>query len=136
VGKSGQNLETERHKLQEEPAQRGGQDADLIDALPILTGRLDTAPEDLRRARFDAYGLRVRYKRVRDAATITVTVTGQALATLQDSAQAVADAKRCCPCSVCPRRDSNPHCSAFKAPASAVGLRGRPGALVTGTHPG
>jgi hypothetical protein len=25
----------------------------------------------------------------------------------------------------CPRRDSNPHSSAFKAPASAVGLRGR-----------
>lgn len=30
-----------------------------------------------------------------------------------------------CACSRYPRRDSNPHSSAFKAPASAVGLRGR-----------
>lgn len=30
-----------------------------------------------------------------------------------------------------PRRDSNPHCSAFKAPASAIGLRG-PGIRLDG----
>ena len=35
--------------------------------------------------------------------------------------------------SLCPRRDSNPHCGAFKAPASAVGLRGpHPGATRLG----
>ena len=36
----------------------------------------------------------------------------------------------------CPRRDSNPHSSAFKAPASAVGLRGLGASLGPAAGPG
>jgi len=91
-------LEDERRRLHHRPTTSGGrQDPALIDALPILRANLATAPEDLQRELCDAYRLQVRYDQARTEVTVTVTLTADALPTLQAAAHAIDAYRRSTP---------------------------------------
>jgi hypothetical protein len=56
-------------------AQRGPGDPALLEALPQLDLRLDSAPETIQRAIYDAFELRLRYSRPREEIAISVMIT-------------------------------------------------------------
>ncbi|MFB9629377.1 hypothetical protein [Nonomuraea helvata] len=52
---------------------------DLLDRLPILTGKLANAPEELQRELFEVFNLEIRYDARTNVATIRVTLDGDTM---------------------------------------------------------
>lgn len=130
---------------EQEPDSPTADQIDILDALPQLAINLHRAPIELLDRLFDLIQLTITIHYQSDEATIRVVLPADhiaAVGTITEAAstQHAADCPNPpgqgqCACWSCPRSESNRHCSAFKADASADWATGAALSIASGGTP-